>query len=237
MTSYPVPFSQFQRALQHFPRAHPIRVGLLILALTGARPSELEKMGLERADGGGLYGNKLYWRMGKNQKGWRSEPLPEWFLEELHEYRRAYPVRTSRLLHYNPVSLRRDLWKHRAALGGRWSEYAEKTNPASKKQELILQLKGFRKSFGCAVFAGYWEEFGDVTAAMEFTCARLGHSNRGITVANYLRHYKAAEVARWRRWLAGDYEVSDQARLLDYCLVKPTMRRTRLGDLSPLGLA
>jgi len=52
-----------------------------MLALTGCRLAELNTMREEH-----LRGNIIFWQPGKNQKGWRREALPEWYLRELREY-------------------------------------------------------------------------------------------------------------------------------------------------------
>lgn len=229
--AYPIPFSEFARLLRFYPRGHVVRVMCLMLAFTGCRPSELERMYLtDGPDGCGIKNNHIYWLPGKRQTGYRKEFLPEWYIQELEEYRRTHRVYENKIFGIKYSVCRRYLHKDRVKIGGLWTERQE--GPINKsyigKADLKLQLKGFRKSFGSVIFKDFWEEFGDAGAAVQFTCQRMGHSNMGITVGHYIAGFRGCDVDRWRRWLKQEENIDCQTRIGDFNPVKPRIIKSLL---------
>jgi integrase len=216
----PVPFEEIIKVVGFLPRGNPIKAGLTLLFLTGARMSELQNMTFNGPNGC-LRGNWLYWRVGKNQGGqWRSEFIPDWALEELKEYWETHKLPHNHLYGWCARTLGRYFNRDvRPLLGPAWQE---KVAVAQKGgiHEYVLQVKGLRKSFACLVFWQEWHKWKSASAAMEFTCKRLRHSNTGITVQHYLSSVDRLDMDRWGGFTPGEVLglAFEQRKLADFGL-------------------
>jgi integrase len=206
-----VPYSRFRELFHYLPRADPVRVMVLMLALTGCRLSELNRMTTD-----GLTGNVLYWRLGKNQQGWRSEPLPAWYISELAEYRATHRSALGRLFGPSAYTLRRYFNRDvRPWLSAPWQR--KRAHPGYVGEEPYeLQLKGFRKSFGTTVFWREYQHWRDAGVALEFASKRLKHSTTHMTAYHYLQHFEHVEVELWDQFLDAEAAPEAQRRLADY---------------------
>lgn len=199
-----IPFSAFQEVLDFLPRAHPLRTDLLLLASTGARPSELEHINDDDRNG-----QTLYWRCGKNQTGrWRRATIPEWILAEVNEMRHTHRTRAGRFTVHNCATLRRRFNKEvRPHLGPRWQEkqYLPFGNPVLRKNgQFLLEIKGFRKSYTSTFFWRHWQKLGDCMAAVLFAQTELRHSSYEVTAQHYLKELDTLEPERWDAFLRTD---------------------------------
>lgn len=211
MTTGAVPYSAFRDLFNFLPRADPVRVMTLMLALTGCRLSELDRMTTD-----GLSGNVLYWRLGKNQRGWRAEALPEWYLTELAEYHATHRTALGRLFGPSANTFRRYFNRDvRPYLGPAWQ--AKLRIPCNVNDDpYVLKLKGFRKSFASTVFAREYRKWSDAGVALEFTSKRLKHSTAHMTAYHYLQHLETTEVDLWDQFLNADARLEEQRRLADF---------------------
>jgi len=207
-----IPYSSFKELLAVLPPGHNIRVPIILLALTGCRLCELNRM-----KSGHLHGNALYWKPGKNQRGWRRETLPLWFVKELDEYRNRYRVPIGSIIGCSGQGLRR-MFNHktRGFLGPDWQIKA--SVPFSGLRPHVLQLKGFRKSFATTIFWREYRKWRDAGVALEFASKRLRHSTKGMTAHHYLKEFDHVEVEGWDQFLNGEKALLVQARLPDFGL-------------------
>lgn len=210
--------------MTRLPPAHPVRVGILLLALTGCRVAELDRLNPRN-----LAEGWIYWQPGKNQRGWRRELLPRWFLQELALYRETHRVPQARMLGYQGHVLRRYFNRDvRPFLGRAWNTKRFLPNGRRYKEHInvdsyTLQLKGFRKSFATTIFYREYQRWGDAGVALEFTSKRMRHSTKGMTAYHYLEEFDAAQVEKWDQFTRTDGPRVVQQRLPDYF----TYRRAR----------
>lgn len=206
-----IPYQAFRDLFNFLPRAHPVRVMVCMLALTGCRLRELDLMVTD-----GLVGNVLYWRLGKNQTGWRSEALPEWYLAELAEYHARHRTLLGRLFGPEAYTLRRYFNRDvRPYLSREWQAKARRPGFLGE-DPYVLQLKGFRKSFGTTIFWREYQHWRDAGVALEFTSKRLKHSTTHMTAYHYLQHFGATQVELWDQFLDARAVLEAQRRLADY---------------------
>lgn len=206
-----IPYEDFRTLFNFLPRAHPVRVMVIMLALTGCRLSELDRMQAQN-----LSGNLLYWRLGKNQRGWRSEPLPEWYLQELADYHAAHRTMLGRLFGPTAYTMRRYFNRDvRPFLGPRWNQ--KRDHPGYVGEEpYVLQLKGFRKSWGTTIYWREYQHWRDAGVALEFTSKRMQHSTTHMTAHHYLQHFAGVQVELWDQFLSEEAHLENQRRIIDY---------------------
>lgn len=182
-----------------------------MLALTGCRLSELNGMRISN-----IQGNIIYWRLGKNQKGWRKEALPDWYLKELQEYINTHRLKRDHLFGPSATSIRRYFNRDiRPYLGEEWQEKI--SHPGYTIDErYILQLKSFRKSFGTTIFWREYQKWEDAGVALEFTSKRMCHSTTHMTAFHYLRNFETTEVELWDQFLSAKPVILEQRRVTDF---------------------
>ena len=178
--SYAIPFKEVLRLLNHFTYASKYRVAIQMMALTGCRPSEIEKMGLIN-----LRGNVISWRRGKNQKGWRRRALPAPFIKELFCMLKNTPHTAHKLFDFNIGTLRRIVNTQRLKIGGGWTIKREYQREGAVRQEYIYQLKGLRHNYVTMLFYNYYTKY-DAALAVEFAAKEMGHSSYKMTSRHYL---------------------------------------------------
>jgi integrase len=207
-----IPYSAFREILSMVPASHPVRVGVLLLALTGCRVKELDRMGPD-----GLVDGWLHWRLGKNQRGYRREPLPDWFLAELKHYRRTHRVPEAQLLGYRSGQLTTYFNKFvRPHLGPAWQLRRPCRPGRVADDQYDLQLKGLRKSFATTVFWTEYRRWRDAGVALSFSSKRLQHKTTHMTAFHYLKEFSVTEAALWAQFLEGERQPPVQTILMEF---------------------
>lgn len=189
--SYAIPLPYVQDALDHMTYASEVRVMFRMLALTGCRIEELDRMRLKY-----FQGEFLWWPLGKNQGGkWRKERLPPDYLDELRAYRETHRVYGDRLFGVAADTFRRYFNRDvRPLLGKAWNMERVRPSKAGFKREYRLQLKGLRKNFQTIHFATEYNKWKDAGVALEFTSKRMKHSTKHITAHHYLENFDALGI-------------------------------------------
>lgn len=206
-----LPLRNVKEVVELLPYASAERVMFLMLYYTGARISELDKMNPKN-----LYDGYLYWPLGKNQKRWRKEKLPDDFILELSAYREKYSVPSSRIFHYCGESLRRVFNRDiRSRLPSAWQRKRLIPTRAGFKEEYILQMKGLRKTFQTVDFARELRKWNDAGFAMHRVAKRMKHSSTKITVSHYLEDLEAIGLEN-RALVVPDIAFGVQKRLMDF---------------------
>ena len=191
-----IPIENILEVIQFLQYAHPLRVYIQFLFLTGCRVSEASKMEFEGKDSF-IKGNYVFWKVGKNQGGqWRREYLPEFFLKELADYKKQTKGMQGRLFHTEAKTMSSYFTKFiRPHLSEAWQEKA--AVPHGVAIEHILGLKCFRKTFSTLCFWGFWSEYKDANIAMVLTCKRMKHSTTGMTINHYIDQSKRLNREKW----------------------------------------
>lgn len=186
-------YSDFKTLISSLGYATPVRVMLLMLAYTGCRVAELERM--RYTD---LVGNTIYWRPGKNQKGHRKETLPQSYINELNVYRADYPVAQGLVFGMRADVFRRHFNCLRKDVGGRWVlKTSEELNGPSRNKNYVLQLKGLRKTFQTILFRYYSQKYGDSMVALGMVAKRMRHAAKETTLHHYIEAHDKIEADRW----------------------------------------
>ena len=210
---FAVPFEEIKRLLECLEYANKYRIALTIIALTGCRISELNNMGTKS-----FYGDFLMWKTGKNQKGYRKEKLPNWFLIELSEYLLKNQHSYNNLFNFKGERLRDLINKDlRPLLKGDW--LIKKIKPSKKgaiREEYVFQLKGLRHSFATLDFYNKFLKWGG-TVAVEFTCKRMKHSSYKMTAGHYIGNFKRLNVEKYKyKEIADILKNATQTRLGEF---------------------
>lgn len=202
---YAIPFNEVVRLIEFLDWGNKYRVAFELLALTGARISELKNMGLS-----GLRGNILVWKTGKNQKGYRRVELPEWFIKELFYHLDNHNHPSKGFFDFDGGVLRHVLNKQiRPCLGGLWQQKRPcPTGRGALKYEYLLQVKGLRACYATLKFYNNFKKWG-ATLAVECTAAAMRHSSYKMTAG----HYVVGNFARLDIEKYGGYEIKDIIKL------------------------
>lgn len=208
-----IPFDRLKEALAFMPWASSLRVMFLMLALTGCRIHELDRMKKSL-----LYDNVLFWHLGKNQVGFRKERLPSWYLKELQEYWKNNRIFQDRFFGCSGDTFRRYFnrdvrpWMSRA-----WQEKRLVPKQGELQEEYILQLKGLRKTYQTLEFAKQLDKWKDSGVALEFTAKKMRHTTRQITAYHYIENFDALQIEKFKE-LTTEKIVQDnrQARLFEF---------------------
>lgn len=177
-----VPFSAIVNALRNLEYGSLLRVGLELLLLTGARISELDNMTISC-----IFGNRLIWKVGKNQRGAMREAfLPTSFLRELNTLRKNHRC-DQHLLPVNHDTFRRYFNKNRHRLGQEWLEKHLMPKRDRIGVEYVLQVKGLRKLHSTATFVREFEKWKSAEVALEMTSKEMKHNSNHMTAYHYLR--------------------------------------------------
>lgn len=195
------------------PYASSNRVMFTMLFLTGCRLTCLDRMRLRN-----LHGEHLYWRPGKNQKGWRKERLPIEYLEELRAYRETHRVDQDRLFGIASETFRREFNRaSRPTLGPAWRRKRPVMRNERLDLEYVYQLKGLRKDFQTLDFKRNYDELCDAGLAIEMTSKRMRHSSTKITARHYIENFDALGVKTLPSLVPNELlRMGQQKRLLDY---------------------
>lgn len=216
MDGYAIPFHEIKRLLNFYPYGHRFRIAFELLALTGMRINELNSIGLNS-----FYGDHVVWKCGKNQKGYRREKLPQWFLVELQTYLNNYPHSNSHLFNFQAKMLRDVLNKRvRKQLGGFW--IVQRPDPSKNgviKFEYVYQLKGLRHSFSTMEFIRYFEKFGG-DIAVGYVSRRMHHKSEKLTAHHYICNFEKLSIYKYKGHSIGEIlKEAHQKRIIDYMKV------------------
>jgi integrase len=191
-----IPYEEIIAATNNMTYGSIERVMFEALFLTGCRPSELDKFRTKGEDCF-LKGNWLYWKPGKNQKGWRKEYLPNYYLKELSYYKATNRVYLDFFFAAKEISFRAYFNKKiRPYLSESW-QTRRMTNVKWFKG-YNLQLRGLRKSFITLIYANQLEKWKDPTIALDLTSKRLKHSTKNLTLNHYIKEFEHLNIDKWK---------------------------------------
>ena len=184
-----IPPTRIKEVLDYLPYGNQIRVMFQFLAITGSRISELDRMRTDRI----LKSQNKYfliWSLGKNQKAFRKEEIPEQLVQELRESRKNRRCFQNRLFSMSSDTFRRVFNRDvRPNLSDAWTERKIKLSKGQLQTEYVLQLKGLRKTFQTLNFAQELRKWNNPDIALEFTSKRMRHSSKHITAYHYIVNF------------------------------------------------
>ncbi|MDI6738152.1 MAG: hypothetical protein QME12_06605 [Nanoarchaeota archaeon] len=211
--SHAVPFNRVLEALNIMQYASDVRAMFQMLFLTGCRMKELDNMQASM-----IYGNVIYWHLGKNQRGFRKVRLPNYFVRELREYRNTHRVYGGKLFGIDAHTFRRYFAKFIRPRLPSWQEKRFRDKCGVLEPEYIYQLKGLRKDFQTLEFARQLDKWKDASVALEFTSKGMKHSSTRITAKHYIENFESLDIERYKHLTPGEILSAgmSQMRLMDY---------------------
>lgn len=211
--SHCIPFRYVIEAIEFMQYGSGLRVMFEMLFLTGCRISELDNMKLSK-----IYGNWIYWKLGKNQKRHRKEELPKKYVEELKHYREHNKVYSDKLFSMQHDTFRREFNKKiRPKLSRSWQQLRLIDKDGLLQQEYFLQLKGLRKNYQTLDFAKQLKKWNDAYIALEFTSKKMRHSSKRITAYHYLENFEDIEILKYREMTPAEIlSQANQTRIFDF---------------------
>lgn len=178
-----IPLKIVATAYQKLPRASPIKLMFGLLALTGCRIAELDRMRQDM-----IYGDVLHFFLGKKQrKQPRKVRLPAWYWSDYREMLINDPPRNGRLFPIESHSFRRYFLHARAYLGPEWNEKNIYYRDGQPLLEYRYQLKGLRKNYQTVRFTDNFNKYDDAGVALEFTSKEMRHSSKHTTIYHYIQ--------------------------------------------------
>jgi hypothetical protein len=209
----PVPFNAITEVLALIPYADPVRVGIQALFLSGCRLSEIDNWKLSH-----LYGNKLYFDVGKNQSGHRVISLSDAYLKEWQVYRQRNKVPSDKFFGFNGETLARYFNKLRPKLSFRWQQKRIFPRKGKISYYYVLQLKGIRKSFVTLDYSKQLDEWKNEQVAVQFTSKAMRHSSERMTAYHYLCQFSKLDMKHYAHMTPIDIlrQANLQTRLNDY---------------------
>lgn len=190
---YSIPFYEVKRLIEFLPYASSHRIAIELLSLTGMRVSELEKIKLNC-----FYGEFVIWKTGKNQRGYRKEKLPFWFLHELDKYIQSYSFVDGFLFGFDSNTLSTYINKKiRPKIAGNWLKKRVKPRGSLKGLEYVYQLKSLRHNFATLEFARNLDKWGKDVAVI-FTAKKMKHSTYKMTAEHYLENFDSLDIERYK---------------------------------------
>lgn len=174
----PIPIAM--KFIYGLPYGCPERIFLTIYFLTGCRPCEPDNMLYSN-----IYGNRLFWRPAKNQKGkFRYVELPITVLKEIQFMREHYRV-SNQLLPYSSNTFRTDHF-NRIRKQLKLDAKIPALKGGAVKLENRYLIKGFRKLYSTKRFYELWQQYGDSGIALQMVAKELRHSDKKITCQYYI---------------------------------------------------
>jgi len=186
-----IPLREVQTAYDTLPRGSATRVMFGMLALTGCRITELDKMRKSM-----IYDDVIHFFLGKRQRKVRKIKLPSWYWEELDAMHKEEPCPGDGLFPISSESFCRYFTHVRKILNDKWRDRVIKYSNQEKITQYRYQLKGLRKNYQTIVFAHEWKRWEDADVALEFTSKAMKHSSKHITAYHYLQHFDALGLRR-----------------------------------------
>ncbi len=211
MESYSIPIPKVKELIMYLPFGSSYRCAILILCVTGARLSELNAMGLKS-----LAYPYLVWKVGKNQRGYRKEILPEWAWNEVRAYLGAYPASPEHLFSFTGETLTSHFNRYiRPNLSSEWQE--KRWSSGLIKQEYIYQLKSLRHNYATAIFFAELNKWGSADLAISKTSCRMRHSSTRLTAERYLNDADTLGIRPGMSFnLADELRNCNQSKLVEW---------------------
>lgn len=215
-----IPIHLVLDAIDKMKYATPERCMFIMSFLTGCRQSELNRMYVDK-----LYkvkdGYYIYWSLGKKQKGFRKEPLPEWFVEELFKMRNNYRCFQNKMFPILQITFRRYFNRDiRPSLNQEWVSKTLQGVNGELKPLYKYHLSGLRKTFQILLFYKFHQLSGSLEVALHQVSSRMKHSCTNITYRHYLDGYDQIKVHDHGSMLPIDFlEAGYQSRLMEWCVV------------------
>lgn len=214
-----IPFEDVNVLFSYLPYATHLSIAIKLLHYTGCRIQEIDLMTRE-----GITDNAIYWVIGKNQRGYRREYLPDSFIAELEKYWRITSVRGDSVLGIKASNILSQFNKKiRPLLPEQWQAKISKPkiNPMRKtfdwSYEYVYQLKGFRKNWATLCFWYHYKKFQSGELAVQLTSARMKHSHTGMTSTHYLVACEQLNVERYAHLFIFEIVKGvEQKRICDY---------------------
>lgn len=212
--SHAIPFSKVIEAVNYMQYGSAERAMFEMLFLTGCRMRELNEMRKSM-----LFGNMLYWKLGKNQKSHRHIKLPDRYMAELRYYWEHNRIFHDMMFGISSNTLRRNFNKFiRPNLSKEWNEKMPCMSSGFLDLDFVYQLKGLRKDFQTLEFKNQLDKWDDAAVALEFTSKEMKHSSSRITAFHYIVNFDQLEINRYPNMTPQDILNSSQIqkRLLDF---------------------
>lgn len=161
-----------------------------MLFFTGCRITELDRMHQSQIEE-----NKIYWKLGKNQKQHRWEYLPQKYLEELIEYRKTHRVYGDRLFGVSSATFKSYFDKEmRSKLSSVWLERIRVYGHNMHTWQYRYQIKGLRKNFQSLIFHQLWKKYNDANVAVLMVQKRMRHKSERITAIHYIQECEHLQI-------------------------------------------
>lgn len=212
-----IPLDLLMEAIAITPYSNPIRVALRIYLEIGCRPSEINHMNIQNIYDFDENHKIIYWQLGKNQIGSRSELISASLYKEIQDMREIYRC-SSRILPVTSDSIRNTFNKAiRPSLSEAW--HARKFKPFTKRKinEFVFELKGIRKTWATIFFWKMYRKYNSYSAALTETCKRMKHSGQKITANHYICEFDLVKPWKYENTTACDMGGKEyQQRLFEY---------------------
>lgn len=212
--SYAIPLTDVSDAVRSMERGTDVREMFIMLALTGCRIKALDKMRPEK-----IMNGYLYYEPGKKQGGLIKIRMPEWYLEELKNYREHRRVAGNKMFGISSETFRRYFNRDvRAKLPESWKKSLMVPYVDGLKREYLYELKGLRKNYQTLEFAKQFKHWGNPEIALQFTSKKMKHSNTRITAHHYLQNFDSLGIKPDLLNLPETalQRIGQQSNLLDY---------------------
>lgn len=190
------------------------RVAVLFLALTGARPSEIENRKVTD-----FRDDFVIWKPRKNQKGRpRIVRLPKWFMRELNLYFEKGKYSKDNIFGMKCTSLVRYINKIRSSLGSGWTEQRPVFSEKSCYTHVyVWQLKNLRHNYATVEWFRAVDKYGHELALHKIS-RDMRHSSTGMTGMHYIENIEELDLARFKNKTVGEILSSFKQRdLFDFC--------------------
>jgi len=185
-----ISLDEVQRAYDILPYGTATRVMFGMLALTGCRISELDRMRRDM-----IYGDVLHWFLGKKQRNVRKIRLPAWFLSELRYHHELEPPTLQRMFSISSETFRRYFNRDaRPILSPRWRDRVLRYRNGAQTSDYRYQLNGLRKNYQTIMFSSQWQKWKDAGVALEFTSKEMKHKSTKITAHHYLENFETLGI-------------------------------------------
>lgn len=188
-----IPIDDVIRALQKLPYGNVHRCMMSMRFLTGCRNSELDNMMKSR-----IINGAIYWKKGKNQKGYRKEKLPDKFIEEL---KYMWQCNHTKLDAVFPITAETFMTQFnkliRPVLGGKWLLKKPALFHNFARLTYIYQLSYLRKDFFTLDNANNYNRFKSLDVALYMTQKRMGHHCAYMTQAHYIQSWKSLDMDKY----------------------------------------
>lgn len=212
-----LPLSMVEELFTLLPYGSPLSIWIKVLQQTGCRMKETDYMRYSYIKDG-----VLFWKLGKNQKGYfRKEQLSPALLAEIELMRQHTRIMGDCLFPAKAETFGRYYRKFIFPfLSSAWHEKREVLRPSGFASNYRYQLKGFRKNFQTILFYHYWKEYNDAGVGLELVSKRMKHSSTGMTIRHYIENVNQLGVNNLNLLLGktpGEWiRTSPQKKLFEY---------------------